>query len=159
MNPRLTIETAKGTIVVELFEDDAPNTTASLISLAQKKFWDGLNFHRIEPNFVAQGGCPNGDGGGGPGYRTKFEVNKRRHFRGTFAMARSQILDSQGSQFYICVSNAPSVVTLSDNNYLVVGRVIEGMEVADSLRAGDKIVSVRADNLRDHEYVPEVIPE
>lgn len=158
-NPRLTIETSKGTIVVELFEDDAPNTTASLVSLAQKNFWDGLNFHRVEPNFVVQGGCPNGDGSGGPGYRTKFESNNRRHFRGSFAMARSQSIDSQGSQFYICVSNSPSVLSLSDNKYLVVGRVLEGMDVVDKIRAGDKITSIKVDNLRDHEYEPETLEE
>ena len=158
-NPRLVIETSKGKIVVELFEDDAPNTTASLVSLAQKEFWDGLNFHRVEPNFVAQGGCPNGNGSGGPGYRTRFERNDRRHFRGSFAMARSQDINSQGSQFYICVSNGPSVVSLSDADYLVVGRVIDGMNVADTLRVGDEITSIRAENLRDHEYVPETLPE
>lgn len=160
-NPRLVIETSKGKIVVELFEDDAPNTTASLVSLANKQFWDGLNFHRVEPNFVIQGGCPNGDGSGGPGYRTRFERHNRKHFRGSFAMARSNDLNSQGSQFYICVSNSPSVLNLNNpqSPYLVVGRVLEGMDVADSIRAGDKIVSVKAENLRDHEYKPETIPE
>lgn len=158
-NPKLIVETNKGRIVVELFEDDAPNTTASLVSLAQKSFWDGLNFHRVEPNFVIQGGCPNGDGSGGPGYRTRFETNKRRHFRGSFAMARSQSIHSQGSQFYICVSNSPSVVTLSDNQYLVVGRVLEGMDVADNIRAGDNIISIKVENLREHEYTPETLPE
>jgi peptidyl-prolyl cis-trans isomerase B (cyclophilin B) len=159
VNPRWIIETDKGRIVVELFQDDAPNTVASLVSLAQKKFYDGLNFHRVEKDFVVQGGCPNGNGSGGPGYRTKFEKNKRKHFRGTFAMARSQDLNSQGSQFYICVSNSPPVINLSDNNYLVVGRVLEGMEVADKIRRGDKIKSITAENLREGEYKPETIPE
>ncbi|MCC7509811.1 MAG: peptidylprolyl isomerase [Planctomycetes bacterium] len=158
-NPRLVVETDKGKIVFELFEDDAPNTVKSLVSLTKKKFYDGLNFHRVEPNFVAQGGCPKGDGTGSPGYRTKFEDNKRKHFRGTVAMARSMDPDSQGSQFYICVSNGPNVINLSDNKYLVVGRVIEGMDVADKLRVGDKIKSVRAENLRDHEYKPQTLPE
>ncbi len=158
-NPRWIIETSKGRIVVELFQDDSPNTVASLVSLAKKEFYDGLNFHRVEPGFVAQGGCPKGDGTGSPGYRTKFEKNNRKHFRGTVAMARSQDLNSQGSQFYICVSNGASVINLSENNYLVVGRVLEGMDVADKLRKGDKIVSIRAENLRDGEYKPEVLPE
>lgn len=158
-NPRLIVETDKGKIVFELFEDDAPNTVKSLVSLTQKKFYDGLNFHRVEPSFVAQGGCPKGDGTGSPGYRTKFEDNKRKHFRGTVAMARSMDPNSQGSQFYICVSNGPNVINLSDNKYLVVGRVVEGMDVADKLRVGDKIKSIRAENLREHEYKPETLPE
>jgi peptidyl-prolyl cis-trans isomerase B (cyclophilin B) len=157
-NPRLVIETSKGKIVVELFEDDAPNTTASLVSLAQKKFYDGLNFHRVEPNFVAQGGCPKGTGEGTPGYRLKDEVSRRNHFRGTFAMARTMAPHTQGCQFYICVSNSNSVLNLS-GNYTTVGRVIEGMDVADRLRVGDKITSIRAENLREHEYVPQTIKE
>jgi peptidyl-prolyl cis-trans isomerase B (cyclophilin B) len=157
-NPRWIIETSKGRIVVELFEDDAPNTVAALVKLANEEFYDGLNFHRVEPNFVAQGGCPKGDGTGSPGYRLKSEISRRNHFRGTVAMARSQDPNSQGSQFYICVSNNPSVVNLS-GEYVVVGRVLEGMDVADSLRVGDKIESIRAENLRDHEYEPETIPE
>ncbi|MCA8917623.1 MAG: peptidylprolyl isomerase [Planctomycetes bacterium] len=157
-NPRLVIETDKGKIVVELFEDDAPNTTAALVKLAKDEFYDGLNFHRVEPNFVAQGGCPNGDGTGSPGWRLKSEISRRNHFRGSFAMARSQRMDSQGCQFYICVSNNESVLSLS-GKYVVAGRVIEGMEVADQLRVGDKIKSVRAENLRDHEYKPVTLPE
>jgi peptidyl-prolyl cis-trans isomerase B (cyclophilin B) len=157
-NPRLVIETDKGKIVVELFEDDAPNTTASMVSLAQKKFYDGLNFHRVEPNFVAQGGCPKGNGTGSPGYLLKREISRRNHFRGTVAMARSEAPDSAGSQFYICVANSNNVLNLS-GKYAVIGRVIEGMEVADMLRAGDKIKSVTAENLRDHEYKPQTLPE
>ncbi len=158
-NPRWIIDTEHGRIVVELFQDDAPNTVASLVSLAQKKFYDGLNFHRVEPNFVAQGGCPKGDGTGSPGYRTKFERNSRKHFRGTVAMARSQDLDSQGSQFYICVANSPNVINLSEMNYLVVGRVIEGMDVVDKIRRGARIKTIRAENLREGEYKPQTLPE
>lgn len=157
-NPRWIIETEKGRIVVELFEDDAPNTVASLVSLAGKEFYDGLTFHRVIGDFMAQGGCPNADGTGGPGYRTKFEENERKHFRGTVAMARSQSKDSQGSQFYICHANSPNVLNLS-GGYLVVGRVIEGMDVVDKLRIGTKINTIRAENLRDHEYKPEVIED
>jgi cyclophilin family peptidyl-prolyl cis-trans isomerase len=157
-NPRLVIETDKGKIVVELFEDDAPNTTNALVELAQKKFWDGLNFHRVEPNFVAQGGCPKGNGSGTPGYALKREISRRNHFRGTFAMARSMDPDSAGCQFYICLSNANNVLNLS-GKYAVVGRVIEGMDVADKLRVGDKIKTITAENLRGHEYVAEKIKE
>jgi peptidyl-prolyl cis-trans isomerase B (cyclophilin B) len=157
-NPRLVIETDKGKVVVELFEDDAPNTVNALVELAQKKFWDGLNFHRVEPNFVAQGGCPKGDGSGTPGYQLKREISRRNHFRGTFAMARSQAPDSAGCQFYICVANSNNVLNLS-GSYAVAGRVIEGMDVADRLRVGDKIKSITAENLRDHEYVAEKLKE
>ncbi|MCB9932620.1 MAG: peptidylprolyl isomerase [Planctomycetes bacterium] len=157
-NPRWVVETSRGKIVIELFEDDSPNTVKSLVKLAKDKFYDGLTFHRVEPNFVAQGGDPNGDGSGGPGYRIKFEENRRGHFRGTVAMARAQSKDSAGSQFYICTANSPNVLSLT-GNYVVVGRVIEGMEAADMLRVGDKIISIRAENLRNHEYQPEVTPE
>jgi peptidyl-prolyl cis-trans isomerase B (cyclophilin B) len=156
-NPRLILETDKGRIVIELFEDDAPNTVASLVSLASDGFYNGLKFHRVEPNFVAQGGCPKGNGMGHPGYRLKREVSRRNHFRGTVAMARAQAPDSAGSQFYICVSNSRSVLNLS-GEYAVVGRVIEGMEVADMLRVGDKMNTVRVENLRDHAYEPETLP-
>ncbi|MBX3459140.1 MAG: peptidylprolyl isomerase [Planctomycetes bacterium] len=157
-NPRLVIETSKGKVVVELFEDDSPNTVKSLVSLAKKSFFDGLNFHRVIANFMAQGGCPKGNGTGSPGYRTKFEENKRKHFRGTFAMARSMDKNSQGSQFYICFANSPNVLNLS-GEYVVAGRVIEGMDVVDKLRIGDKIKSIKAENLRDHSYEPEKLPE
>lgn len=157
-NPRLVLETDKGRIVIELFEDDAPNTVKSMVSLAQKGFYDGLNFHRVEPSFVAQGGCPKGDGTGSPGYLLKREISKRNHFRGTVAMARSQLPDSAGSQFYICVANSRSVLSLS-GQYATIGRVVEGMEIADMLRVGDKIKSMKAENLRDHDYKPETLPD
>lgn len=156
-NPRLVLETDKGRIVIELFEDDAPNTVASMVSLARKGFYDGLNFHRVEPSFVAQGGCPKGTGTGSPGYLLKREISKRNHFRGTVAMARSQLPDSAGSQFYICVANSRSVLSLS-GEYATIGRVIEGMEIADMLRVGDKIKSMKAENLRDHDYKPQTLP-
>ncbi|MCA8914495.1 MAG: peptidylprolyl isomerase [Planctomycetes bacterium] len=157
-NPHLVLETEAGKIVIELFEDDAPNTVASLVNLAQKKFYDGLTFHRFVQDFMIQGGDPNGDGTGGPGYRLKSEISRRNHFRGTVAMARSNHPDSQGSQFYICVSNSPDVINLS-GKYVVVGRVIDGMEIVDRLRVGAKMKTVRAENLREHEYKPETLKE
>ncbi|MBV6515428.1 MAG: hypothetical protein HPKKFMNG_01067 [Planctomycetes bacterium] len=158
-NPRLTLETTKGNIVVELFEDDAPNTVASLVSLTQKGFYNNLSFHRFEPNFVIQGGCPLGNGTGSGGYRLKSEVSRRNHFMGTFAMACSQPKgNTEGSQFYICTSNGPNVLNLS-GSYVVAGRVIEGMDVARRLRAGDRMVKVTVTNLRSHEYKPETLPE
>lgn len=157
-NPMLTLETTWGTIVVELFEDDAPNTVASIVSLTQKKFYDGLTFHRFVANFVVQGGDPSGDGTGGSGYALKSEVSRRNHFMGSFAMACSRPkANTEGSQFYICTSNGPNVLNLS-GNYVVAGRVVKGLDVAQRLRAGDKMVKVTVDNLRDHEYKPETLP-
>jgi cyclophilin family peptidyl-prolyl cis-trans isomerase len=157
-NPILTLETTKGTIVVELFEDDAPNTVASIVSLTQKKFYDGLSFHRFVANFVIQGGDPNGDGSGGPGYALKSEVSKRNHFMGSFAMACSRPkANTEGSQFYICTSNGPNVLNLS-GNYVVAGRVVRGLDVAMRLRSGDRMTKVTVDNLRDHVYKPETLP-
>ena len=157
-NPRLVVETDQGKVVIELFEDDAPNTVASLVSLAKKEFYDGLTFHRFVQDFMIQGGDPKGNGSGGPGYRLKSEISKRNHFRGSVAMARTNDPNSQGSQFYICVSNSPDVINLS-GKYVVVGRVLEGMDHVDRLRAGSMIKTIRAEYLRDHEYVPETIKD
>jgi len=128
-----------GEIRIELYPEDAPKTVESFVTLTKKGFYDGLKFHRIVPGFVAQGGDPKGDGTGGPGYTLKAEFNKRKHVRGTVAMARSQSPDSAGSQFYICFAPAPHL----DNNYTVFGQVTSGMEVVDRLQQGDKMRSVR----------------
>lgn len=158
-NPLLTLETTKGTVVIELFEDDAPNTVASIVSLTQKKFYDGLLFHRFVANFVIQGGDPKGDGTGGPGYALKSEVSRRNHFLGSVAMACTRPkANTEGSQFYICTGSGPNVLNLS-GNYVVVGRVVKGLDVAMRLRVGDKMNKVTVDNLRDHEYKPQTLPE
>jgi len=128
-----------GEIRIELYAEDAPKTVESFITLSKKGFYDGLTFHRIVPGFVAQGGDPKGDGTGGPGYTLKAEFNKRKHVRGTVAMARSQHPDSAGSQFYICFAPA----THLDNNYTVFGQVTSGMDVVDRLKAGDKMRTVK----------------
>ena len=134
-----TIVTAKGTIKLQLLPKVAPNTVNAFVFLAREGFYDGLTFHRIVPGFVAQGGDPKGDGTGGPGYTLKAEFNKRKHVRGTVAMARSQHPDSAGSQFYICFAPA----THLDNNYTVFGQVTSGMDVVDRLKAGDKMRTVK----------------
>ncbi|MBK9975676.1 MAG: peptidylprolyl isomerase [Planctomycetes bacterium] len=158
-NPRLTVETTQGKFVIELFEDDAPNTTASMVALANAKFFDGLTFHRFVNHFVIQGGCPKGDGTGDPGYRLRSEVNKRNHFRGMVGMAcTGPKTNTEGSQFYVCLSDNESVKSLS-GKYVIVGRVIEGLEAVEKLRAGDKMTSVKASNLRDHEYVPKKLTD
>ena len=140
MHPVAVITMEKGgEIRVELYPEDAPKTVESFVTLTKKGFYDGLTFHRVVPGFVLQGGDPKGDGTGGPGYTLKAEFNKRKHVRGTLAMARSQHPDSAGSQFYICFAAAPHL----DNNYTVFGQVTAGMEVVDRVQRGDRMRSVR----------------
>ncbi len=140
MHPTAVITMEKGGEVrIELYPDDAPKTVEAFITLAKKGFYDGLTFHRVVPGFVAQGGDPKGDGTGGPGYTLKAEFNKRKHLRGTVAMARSQHPDSAGSQFYIAFAPAPHL----DNNYTVFGQVTSGMDVVDRIKPGDKMRSVK----------------
>ena len=127
-----------GEIRIEFFPEDAPKTVENFVTLAKKGFYNGLNFHRVVPDFVVQGGCPKGNGTGGPGYTIKAEFNKQKHVRGTVAMARSQHPDSAGSQFYICYGNTPHL----DNQYTVFGKVVSGMELVDRIKQGDKMTSV-----------------
>lgn len=123
---------------VELFPDDAPRTVESFATLARQGFYNGLSFHRVVPGFVVQGGCPRGDGTGGPGYTLAAEFNARQHVRGTVAMARAQHPDSAGSQFYITYGPTPHL----DGNYTVFGHVVAGMEHVDRIRPGDRMRSV-----------------
>jgi peptidyl-prolyl cis-trans isomerase B (cyclophilin B) len=127
-----------GEIRLEFFPEDAPKTVENFVTLAKKGFYNGLNFHRVVPDFVVQGGCPKGNGTGGPGYQIKAEFNKQKHVRGTLAMARSQDPDSAGSQFYICYGTTPHL----DGQYTVFGRVVSGMEHVDRIKQGDKMTSV-----------------
>jgi cyclophilin family peptidyl-prolyl cis-trans isomerase len=125
-------------IRIEFFPEDAPKTVENFVTLARKKFYDGLSFHRVVPDFVVQGGCPKGDGTGGPGYQIKAEFNTQKHVRGSVAMARSQHPDSAGSQFYITYGATPHL----DNNYTVFGKVVSGMEEVDRIKQGDRMTSV-----------------
>ena len=134
---RITLDDGN-TIDIELYPTDAPKTVENFVTLAKKGFYDGLSFHRVVPDFVVQGGCPQGTGTGGPGYTLKAEFNKQKHVRGTLAMARSQHPDSAGSQFYICYGPTPHL----DGNYTVFGRVVSGMEHVDRIRQGDRMKSV-----------------
>jgi peptidyl-prolyl cis-trans isomerase B (cyclophilin B) len=127
-----------GEIRLEFYPEDAPKTVENFVTLAKKGFYNGLNFHRVVPDFVVQGGCPKGNGTGGPGYQIKAEFNKQKHVRGTLAMARSQDPDSAGSQFYICYGATPHL----DGQYTVFGRVVSGMELVDRIKQGDKMTSV-----------------
>jgi peptidyl-prolyl cis-trans isomerase B (cyclophilin B) len=135
------IETDKGTMIVELYDDDAPKTVENFISLIQIGFYDGLTFHRVIPDFVVQGGCPKGDGTGGPGYTINCELDgeKQRHDRGVLSMAHAG-RNTGGSQFFIC-HNRENTAHL-DRNHTVFGRVIENIEVVDMIRQGDKMVKL-----------------
>ncbi len=126
-------------ITIEFFPEDAPKTVENFVKLAKKGFYNGLTFHRVEPNFVVQGGDPKGNGSGGPGYTIKAEFNKQKHVRGAVAMARSQSPDSAGSQFYITLAPAHFL----DGQYTVFGKVTSGMEAVDKIRVGDKMKTVK----------------
>ena len=128
-----------GEIRLEFFPEDAPKTVENFVTLAKKGFYNGLNFHRVVPDFVVQGGCPKGNGTGGPGYNVKAEFNKQKHVRGTLAMARSQDPDSAGSQFYIMLGPAAHL----NGQYTAFGRVVSGMEVVDTIKVGDRVKSIR----------------
>ena len=161
--PRVQIQTSKGSILIELFEDDAPNTVANFISLVQSDYYDGITFHRFEPNFMIQGGCPNtktgeGDyGTGGPGYTIADECkgdSARLHFADSVAMAKTSAPDTGGSQFYL--NHRPT--TWLNNRHTVFGRVLEGREVSCKLRKDDLIEDIAIVRLREGStYVPQTI--
>ena len=132
------IQTVKGTMKVEFFEKDAPLAVNNFISLAQKGFYDGLTFHRVLPDFVIQGGCPIGNGAGGPGYKIKCEPNggNQYHDRGVLSMAHAG-KDTGGSQFFICHSR--NRTSHLDRVHTCFGKVVEGLEVIDLIKAGDVI--------------------
>jgi peptidyl-prolyl cis-trans isomerase B (cyclophilin B) len=154
-NPRVKVTTSRGVIELELFETHAPNTVANFVELAEKKFYDGLTFHRVISNFMAQGGCPEGTGRGGPGYRFADETTGefRRHFRGTLSMANGGA-NTNGSQFFITHLPTPHL----NGRHTVFGRVVAGQEVADALKVGDKIERVEVTRKRPHEYKVKRLP-
>ena len=134
------IETDRGNMALELYDVEAPGTVANFEKLANSGFYDGLPFHRVIPNFVVQGGCPRGDGTGGPGYTIKCETvgNPHRHQRGSLSMAHAG-KDTGGSQFFICHSPQAHL----DGKHTVFGRVTDGVEVVDAIRKGDRMTRVR----------------
>ena len=136
------INTVKGTMKVEFYENDAPNTVANFVKLAKSGFYDGLNFHRVLPDFVIQGGCPNGTGAGGPGYSIKCETSggNQYHDRGVLSMAHAG-KDTGGSQFFICHSRTNT--SHLDRRHTCFGKVVEGLEVIDAIRQGDEIESIK----------------
>lgn len=163
-NPRVQLMTEKGPIVLELFEDTAPNTVANFVWLAENGFYDGIKFHRIIAGFMAQGGDPTGTGTGGCGYDIKDELkeNPRRHWRGTLSMANTGAPNSGNSQFFLCYVPNPHLNPAESmgrwRGHTVFGRIIEGQEVADALEKGDAIVKATVLRKRSHEYKPETIP-
>ncbi len=165
--PRVLLKTTKGDIVVELFENEAPNTVANFISLVERGFYKDVTFHRVLAGFMAQGGDPRGNGTGGPGYSIPcecYEPNHREHFRGSLSMAHAG-RDTGGSQFFITF--VPTVTL--NGQHTVFGRVISGMDVLAKLQRRDpddkeaprpdKIIEAKVLRKRPHKYVPVKMPE
>jgi peptidyl-prolyl cis-trans isomerase B (cyclophilin B) len=138
---KVKISTDKGDMIAELYDNETPITVNNFKDLIGKKFYDGLNFHRVIPNFVIQGGCPNGTGAGGPGYNIPCEVTapKQFHDRGVLSMAHAG-RNTGGSQFFICHSRQGTAHL--DGNHTCFGKVNEGLEVIDVIGPGDKINSI-----------------
>lgn len=161
--PRVKLETSKGDVVIELYENEAPQAVGNFVSLVESGFYNGLTFHRVLPGFMAQGGCPDGTGSGGPGYEIPCEcqqANHRNHFRGTLSMAHAG-RDTGGSQFFLTFKRTSHL----DGRHTVFGRVIEGLDVLAKLQRRDpsgggvlpepdKIVKAEVIRKRDHEYKP-----
>lgn len=154
-NPIVTIKMQDGEIMkAELYPEIAPNTVKNFISLINKGFYNGVIFHRVIPGFMIQGGDPDGNGTGGPGYSIKGEFtsnkfkNNLKHTEGVLSMARSSSPNSAGSQFFLMVADAPHL----DGQYASFGKLVEGLDVAK------KIVSVKRD-FRDKPYEDQVMAE
>lgn len=130
------IKTNKGDIHIDFFDSDAPGTVANFVKLAESGFYTGLSFHRVIANFMIQGGCPRGDGTGGPGYTIKCEINPNKHLAGSLSMAHRG-KNTGGSQFFICHSSQPHL----DGVHTVFGRT-QDMAVVNAIRAGDKMNEV-----------------
>ena len=138
-------DTDRGPIKVELYPDKAPLTVANFVNLVRRGFYDGLNFHRVIPDFMIQGGCPEGSGRGGPGYKFEDEANNGvRHERGVLSMANAGP-NTNGSQFFITHVATPWL----DGKHTVFGKVVEGLDVVDKVAQGDLIKSVRIEGDAD----------
>jgi len=165
--PRVLFQTTKGDIVLELFENEAPNAVANFINLIEKGYYDGLTFHRVIRGFMVQGGCPKGDGTGGPGYNIAcecYDEGARMHFRGSLSMAHAG-RDTGGSQFFI--THRPT--SHLNDRHTVFGRVLEGFDALTAIGArnpsdigageAERIEKATVLRKRDHEYTPETLPE
>ena len=135
------IHTKKGVMKIEFYEKDAPKTVANFIELAEHGFYDGLTFHRVIPDFVIQGGCPNGTGAGGPGYHIDCELDgdNQYHDRGVLSMAHAG-RNTGGSQFFICHSRTNTAHL--DRNHTCFGKVVDGLDVIDQIKQGDVMEKV-----------------
>jgi peptidyl-prolyl cis-trans isomerase B (cyclophilin B) len=136
---QVTMKTTKGDIQLDLFAADAPKTVNNFVFLAQDKYYDGLTFHRVIPDFMSQGGCPDGDGRGGPGYRFEDETvgNPHKHETGSLSMANAGP-NTNGSQFFICHGPQPHL----NGKHTVFGKVTSGQDVVTALQNGDVISEV-----------------
>jgi len=152
--PKIQIQTERGNITIEMFEDEAPNTVANMISLIEKGYYDGLNFHRVIPDFMIQGGCPHGTGTGGPGYDFDDECtpDRRHDSAGVLSMANAGPR-TNGSQFFITHGPTPHL----DGKHTVFGKVTEGQEVVDEIKQGDVMQTVVVLQKRDRVYEVEKI--
>ena len=141
MMKKAIIDTIKGKMEVEFYENDAPKTVQNFIDLSKSGFYNGLTFHRVIPDFVIQGGCPQGTGVGGPGYAIDCELDgdNQYHDRGVLSMAHAG-RNTGGSQFFICHSRENTAHL--DRNHTCFGKVVEGVEVIDMIEGGDKINSI-----------------
>lgn len=136
------IHTVRGVMTIEFYEKDAPNTVKNFITLAEKGFYNGSPFHRVIPNFVIQGGSPDGSGSGGPGYTIDCELDgdNQYHDKGVLSMAHTGVRNSGGSQFFIC-HNRQNTQHL-DRKHTCFGKVVEGLDVIDEIRQGDVMEKV-----------------
>ena len=139
------IKTNKGEMKVEFYDKDAPNTVANFVKLAKDGFYDGLTWHRVLPDFVIQGGCPKGNGTGGPGYAIDCELDgdNQYHDRGVLSMAHAG-RDTGGSQFFICHSRTNTAHL--DGNHTCFGKVVDGVDVVDKIRVGDTIDKIEVED-------------
>lgn len=137
--------TEKGVMSIEFYDKDAPGTVANFVKLAKEGFYDGLTFHRVIPDFVIQGGCPNGSGTGGPGYKIDCETSggNQYHDRGVLSMAHAG-KNTGGSQFFVCHSR--NNTSHLDGVHTCFGKVVDGLEVIDAIRAGDVIEKVEIED-------------
>ena len=152
--PQIKIQTDRGDMTIEMFEDHAPNTVANMISLIEKGYYDGLNFHRVISDFMIQGGCPQGTGTGGPGYKFDDECTSecRHDSAGILSMANAGPR-TNGSQFFITHGPTPHL----DGKHTVFGKVTEGLDVVHEIKQGDVMEKVVVLQKRDHVYEVETI--
>jgi peptidyl-prolyl cis-trans isomerase B (cyclophilin B) len=136
------IDTARGVMKAQLYSEDAPGTVANFEKLSNNQFYDDLTFHRVIPGFVTQGGCPDGNGAGGPGYSIPCELlgKQQTHDKGVLSMAHAG-RDTGGSQFFICHSREKTQHL--DRRHTCFGKIYEGLEIIELLQAGDRINSIR----------------